>query len=242
MSFADKLIPVQQFNNGNLHLVYGRSGSGKTAFLATFPNSVFISMGDKGLNTVKNYPNVSYYPFDSDAESLKNLIDELEKEPDYNQTYHFDTFGLWIDSLAGQMLKASGKKKMTLEMWGDLNVMVKQVVDKIYNLSKTKRCTISFHEDVLKAPEGYDTELAPEVSIFRNAKIAKYICGKVNYAYHTSIKTLTNQNGQPQNFFTLDVGTHPYYWIKCQVPVGTTLPEYIINPTFESIQQLTLCK
>ena len=54
MSFADKLIPVQQFNNGNLHLVYGRSGSGKTAFLATFPNSVYISRVDKGLHTVKN--------------------------------------------------------------------------------------------------------------------------------------------------------------------------------------------
>lgn len=111
MSFADKLIPVQQFNNGNLHLVYGRSGSGKTAFLATFPNSVFISMGDKGLNTVKNYPNVSYYPFDSDAESLKNLIDELEKEPDYNQTYHLTRLGSGLTALLDRCSKQAEKRK-----------------------------------------------------------------------------------------------------------------------------------
>ena len=58
-SILDKIQPVSELETNLVMLVYGRSGTGKTAFGATFPTPcLFIDTNERGTETIKSVEGV----------------------------------------------------------------------------------------------------------------------------------------------------------------------------------------
>ena len=58
-SILDKIQPVSELETNLVMLIYGRSGSGKTAFGATFPKPIlFIDTNERGTETIKQEEDV----------------------------------------------------------------------------------------------------------------------------------------------------------------------------------------
>src|SRR5215469_12594230 len=123
-------------------------------------------------------------------------------------------------------------------MWGDINIEVKQILDRIKDISQSKRCVLTFHEGVYKVDNASPDAFIPSKTIYGNDKLMSYVRGLANYGFHTIKKqyfdTTTNKDVK---YFALEIGNSPYYWTKAQVPVGVQLPEFIVNPTFAEVQK-----
>ena len=229
------MIPqdVRNFSNGNLWVVYGKNGSGKTHFIGTFPNLLIVCFADAGLNTVKNIPGAKYImvPEDATPEDLIQMC-KLFKDSPY-ESIAFDTFGVFQDRVKDMIKDTLKKKKMEIQMWGDLGEYMINCLKAIKELSATKQVIVSFYEDTIEA-DGYENEIPTHVSVATVGNmISKYLCGIANYAIHTFIYDYMDANMKHQYYHACHVGVNPYYWTKFQT--DKAVPEVVFNPSYEEL-------
>lgn len=227
--------PIESFSNGNFWVVYGRNGSGKTHFIGTFPDLLVVCFKDQGLNTLKGCQGVEYYNFDGTPEDLMQLC-ELLKNSKY-KTIAFDTLGVYVESVKEMIKKGLKKKKMEIQMWGDLGDYFCSCLMAMKELSKYKTVIVSFHEQVDKV-DGYENEIVPTVSIsVQGNVISKTLCGLANYAVHTFIYDYVDPTTMKSTpYHAMHLGVNPYYWTKFQSEYP--VPDIIFNPSYEEIEKI----
>ena len=239
MGIISNAQPISELTQNNLWVIYGKSASGKTALLATFPKPLlYLQIGDDGSNTISNVDGIDAIRVANLAD-LKEIMQELKKDKKY-KTVAADTFSMvvneWMDENA-----VKKNKRVTQQMWGDLKTDTEEMIRAWKKLAETKVVVLTCHE-ATDAFEGMEGEIAPDVrpSVSKGART--YLEGMANFGIHTTVieKEQDNKDGSTEVVYkhAIHLATNPYYWVKTQKPKEIKLPKLVINPTFDKIMKL----
>lgn len=240
MGLLDKVVRIGDLQQRKLWCVYGKSGTGKTEFISTFPKPMlYIQVGDDGTNTIRDKDGIDVF-IPTKVEDIKEILTELRKDKKY-ATVAIDTFSMVVNEWVDQnVVKKS--KRMTQQSWGDIKTDVEELIKYCQVLAEHKVVVVSCHE-VSDSFEGIEDEILPEVRPNLNKGARSYFEGMCNYGLHTTIveKDVTMKSGEvsTQSVFVAHLGPNPYYWTKTQKSKVIKLPKTVINPTYSKILKYT---
>lgn len=226
---------ISNFDNGNFWVVYGRNGVGKTHFIGTFPNLLVVSFNDQGLNTLKGIKGAKYINFKGTPEDIINFCEIYADSP--FDTIAFDTFGTYQDEVIGMIKRTLKKKKMELQMWGDLGDTFSTMLLAMKKLSEKKTVIVSFHEQP-ETVDGFENEITPNMSVavYGNV-IKKVLYGIANYVVHPFIYDHVDGNTMKSTYYhAMHVGVNPYYWTKFQTEFP--VPDIVFNPSYDIMMSI----
>jgi hypothetical protein len=235
MGLLDEAMPIADFGQRNLHVIYGKSQSGKTHVLGTYPKPmIYLQVGDDGTNTIKNVDGVKGIRVKSTGH-LKQLATELRLDKKY-ATVACDTFSLivneWIDENA-----VKKKKRVSQQMWGDIKAETEELIKLFWILALNKTVVLTCHE-VADSFEGMEDEIVPDVRPNLSKGARTYLEAMANYGIHTTIVQKTTDEGKEVFKYAAHLGANPYYWTKAQKPASIKLPKLVINPTYDKMMGL----
>ena len=240
MGILNEAIDISKLGQRNLWCLWGKSGSGKTHFIATLPKPLlYIQIGDDGSNTIANVEGIKAIRAQS-IERLKQIGEELKKDDTY-KSVAVDTFSMitnvWVDTNA-----TAKKKKMTMQMWGDLKIETEELIKIFHEVAKSHIVALSCHEanDTI---EGMDDEVIPDFGPSTTKGSRIYLQGMANYGIHfTKVnKTVTNpETGEEKGVvkYAAHLGPNPYYWTKFQIDDSVKIPDVMINPSYNKILKI----
>jgi len=239
MNYLEQAVDIQDMDQSNLWVIYGKSASGKTALLATFPKPLlYLQIGDDGSNTISDVEGVKAIRVIS-IEQLKSILLEARLNKVY-KTIALDTFSLvveeWIDANATQK-----KKRVTIQMWGDIKTDTGELVKLAHILARDKIVVLTCHE-VSDTIEGFEDEIAPDVRPSVSKGSRTYLEGMANYGIHTTVLEKDKPQGDGTTkqviVHAVHLAQNPYYWVKTQKPTSIKLPKLVYNPTYDKIMKL----
>lgn len=237
MGILSEAVDISELGQRNLWVPWGKSGSGKTHFIATLPKPLlYIQIGDDGSNTIAKIDGIKAIRAGT-LDRLKKIGEELKTDKKY-ASVAVDTFSMitnvWIDANATQK-----KRKMTQQMWGDLKVETEELIKIFHQVAETHVVALSCHEanDTI---EGMDDEVIPDFGPNTTKGARIYLQGMANYGIHfTKVnKTITDKKtGEEKEVvrYAAHIGANPYYWTKLQVDDEVKIPALMINPTYDKI-------
>ena len=239
MGHLDKAVDIIELGQSSLWVVYGKSTSGKTQFLSTFPKPMlYLQIGDDGSNTIANKAGIKAIRV-TELSQLREIAQELKKDKTY-KTVAVDTFGLvvneWINQNATQK-----KKRLTQPMWGDLKTETEEYIKLFHLLARDRIVVLTCHE-VADTFEGFEDEILPDIRPNVSKGARTYLEGMANYGIHMTV--LTKDKEKPDGTvsqvtkFAAHLATNPYYWVKTQKPAEIKLPKLVYNPTYSKIMKL----
>lgn len=236
-NLLSKAVSIEKLGQRNLWVIWGKSGTGKTALGATFPKPMlYIQVGDDGSNTIADTEGVMAVRAESLAD-LKDTAQGLMTDKKY-KTIFVDTFSMitneWIDKNATQK-----NKKMTQQMWGEIKIDSEEFIKIFHKLALSHIVVLSCHESN-DSIEGMEDEILPDIrpSVTKGART--YLEGMANYGIHTTKlkKTIiSKKTGQEKEVvrYAVHIGANPYYWTKLQINPGIQVPDIVINPTYDKL-------
>ena len=236
-NLLSKAVSIEKLGQRNLWVIWGKSGTGKTALGATFPKPMlYIQVGDDGSNTIADTEGVMAVRAESLAD-LKDTAQGLMTDKKY-KTIFVDTFSMitneWIDKNATQK-----NKKMTQQMWGEIKIDSEELIKIFHKLALSHIVVLSCHESN-DSIEGMEDEILPDIrpSVTKGART--YLEGMANYGIHTTKlkKTIIRKKtGQEKEVvrYAVHIGANPYYWTKLQINPGIQVPDIVINPTYDKL-------
>lgn len=240
MKHLGKAKPIQDLPKSNLWVIYGKSGSGKTHVLSTFPKPMlYLRVGDDGSSTISDDEEGIYAIEVANIQMLKEIALELRDDREY-ATIAVDTFSMvvneWTDENAVQK-----DKKMTLQMWGELKTDQEELVKLFHMLASTRNVVLTCHE-ATDTIQGYEDELTPDIRPSLSKGARTYLEGMANYGIHTTVieRDRIKNDGtiQTKMSFAAHLASSPYYWVKTQKPAHVRLPKLVINPSYDKIMNL----
>lgn len=240
MGILNEAVDIKKLGQRNLWCLWGKSGSGKTHFVATLPKPLlYIQVGDDGSNTIANVEGIKAIRAQT-TDRLKQIGEELKNDTTY-ASVAVDTFSMitniWIDANATQK-----KRKMTMQMWGDLKIETEELIKIFHEVALNHIVALSCHEanDTI---EGMDDEVIPDFGPNTTKGSRIYLQGMANYGIHfTKVnKTVINKDtGEEKEIvrYAAHLGPNAYYWTKFQVSDEIKLPDMMINPSYSKILNL----
>jgi len=240
MGILSEAVDIADLGQRNLWVPWGKSGSGKTHFIATLPKPLlYIQIGDDGSNTIANVEGIKAIRAGT-LDRLKKIGEELKTDKKY-ASVAVDTFSMitnvWIDANATQK-----KRKMTQQMWGDLKVETEELIKIFHEVAETHIVALSCHEanDTI---EGMDDEVIPDFGPNTTKGARIYLQGMANYGIHfTKVnKTVTDKaTGEEKDVvkYAAHIGANPYYWTKLQVDDAVKVPALMLNPSYSKIVKI----
>lgn len=240
MGILNEAVDIAELGQRNLWVLWGKSGSGKTHFIGTLPKPLlYIQVGDDGSNTIAGVDGVKAIRANT-IDRLKKIGEELKNDSKY-ASVAVDTFSMitnvWIDANAVQK-----KRKMTMQMWGDLKVETEELIKIFHQVAENHVVALSCHE-VNDTIEGMDDEVIPDFGPSTTKGSRIYLQGMANFAIHfTKIqKTVTDKaTGEEKDVvkYAVHLGANPYYWTKLQIDSSIKVPGVMINPSYQKIVNL----
>jgi hypothetical protein len=225
-------VDISEMGQSNLWVLYGKSGTGKTELLSTFPKPLlYIQIGDDGTNTIADKDGIKAIRATSPA-MIKELLQELRLDKTY-KTVALDTFSLVVNDWTDTHATSKGKK-MTQQMWGDLKQDQEEMVKLAHILARTRTVVLTCHE-VMDTIEGMEDEITPDVRPSLSKGARTYLEAMSNFGIHTAIVQKEKEDGTVEFKHIVHLAPNPYYWVKTQKPAHVKLPKAMINPTYTKI-------
>lgn len=239
MGLIDDAVSIKDMPKSNLWVLWGKSGSGKTHMVSTFPKPIlYLQYGDDGTGTIENVDGIDVIVI-QDQKHLEGLLEEARLDKKY-KTVVVDTFSLfvneWIDENA-----VKKNKRVSQQMWGDLKTDTEKFIKLAKVLSRDKIVVLTCHEatDII---EGMEDEIMPDVrpSVSKGART--YLESMANYGIHTTVieKEIEKKDGTTSTAIkhAAHIAPNPYYWTKLQKPAEIKVPKLVMNPTYDKIKNL----
>ena len=238
MSFLEKARDISEVKQPNLWVIYGKSGSGKTALGGTFPKPMlYVKIGDDGSNTIKNYEGIKVIEIES-YKDLKEISKELLKDKKYKSVF-LDTFSLIVNEWSDENAVRKSKR-MTQQMWGDLKTDTEELIRLLHQVAETHIVVLSCHE-ASDAFEGMEDEILPDIRPSVSKGVRTYLEGMANFGIHCIkiMKEVDTENGTKEvTKFAVNLGANPYYWTKLQIDPAIKVPKMVFNPSYDKIIKL----
>lgn len=238
MGYLSQAVDISELGQRNLWVPWGKSGTGKTKFVASFPKPLlYIRVGDDGSNTIANVDGIKAIHAET-LEQLKEIGKELQKDKKF-ASVAVDTFSMitnvWIDQNITQK-----KKKMTQQAWGDLKVETEELIKIFHEVAATHIVALTCHESN-DSIEGMEDEIIPDFRPNTTKGARTYLEGMANYGIHMAkMKKTVIKDGVEKEVvrYVGQLGANSYYWTKLQIDPDIKVPEAVVNPTYDKIMKI----
>lgn len=252
---VDRIAPVSQVNEGFKFLLYGQTKNGKTRLACTFPKPLLLigaaGFGtEKGTRSVSNVKGVDFVGLDS-SEEVEQLC-QLERY----KTYVLDTAGGLQERVVNEFTDHTPTARKDWRHvnkgdWGPINGKTIERLRCLLDQSDFlgKHVVIIAHERAFNVEAESADLLFPFVGAALTPGVAGWLDGAVDYIGQCFKRQKTkgiplSRKKKPTQIKTsgvdycLRVGDHPVFKTGFRVPVGTKLPDVIVDPSFEKINKL----
>lgn len=249
--------------NSASYLVYGQSGTGKTTLWATFPGPILtlICSGSKNSGELRSVDTPEYRRkitpvYLESSEMLREIL--TGSKLDHYKTIVLDHLSGFSDLILKELLGLSelpAQKSWGLasrENYGTMVLKVKEFVRTLLSLNKSV-VLVAQERNFGEGEElsGSNLPVKAVVGAGVTPSLASWINPACDYIIQTfkrtKMVTKTVKVGNKEVVttvpgtgvdFCLRTGPHESYHTKFRVPKGTVLPDVIVNPTYEAIQNL----
>ena len=239
---ADRIKSVKEVNHYLKMLVYGRSGTGKTTFLASCPGPILIvDIREQGTTSIRETKDAYVVPIES-WEEFEELYWYL-KDTDKYKTVCIDTVTA-LQELAAKKVAPTGT--ISQRGWGEISGLMKTWLmlfrDLPFNIVFTA-------QDRETRVEDYDEDnmITPEVGPYVSPSVAKILNAAVGVIGNTYISEAVKQIKKGSKLTSKEVveyrmrlGPHSKYITKLRrdPKLEGEVPKSIVNPTYKDIVDL----
>lgn len=256
-NFIDGIVDVQELQDTFAVLIYGQNGTGKTRTSSTFPKPILLAdVREKGTDSIRGIEGIKvrkiekwedvellYWFLKTQNNKLNNpfktlIIDTVTQLEQLALAYVMNKeakeFGMEIDSQSDMdmpKIRDYGNAASLLKAW---LIRFRDLIDEgifvVFNVQEKRDGSEDIDED--------QHEVFPQVM----KSVRAILGGAVSHIIHTEVKDITKTvNGQIKSYpvYVARIGPSSKYLTKFRVPPGTKIPEFIINPSYEQIVQLS---
>jgi len=255
-----RIAPLKPLSEGIKLSLYGRSGTGKTTFWATFPKPILAVIASGGsqpgellsIDTPEYRKTIDQVALQESSE-IRPLTDHIVESGKYQTVVLDHATGLQdlvlkeilgLDELPAQ--KSWGMAKR--EDWGQCSLQMKELLRALLNLPCN--VVIVAQEREFNVEESGEL-LTPYVGSALTPSVMGWLNPACDYICQTFIRprmvekratiggkeVVTMARGSGVEY-CLRTGPHDVYITKFRIPRGTVLPDVIVDPTYDKFIKL----
>lgn len=217
---------------------YGLPGSGKSSFINSLPGSVLIIDTDRGLASVEQDERFSV----AECASWSDVIEALSYAKDFDS--------IAVDHLTNvqelcykDIMEANHAKKMQLQHYGEASTRLKAFIDELVDLSYSgKNVYVIAQEKNLNIEDIVDENVPAQTVPNLMDSVAKYVTASSRIIGHTERVTkskIVKGEKKVKDFYQVRLAGNPIYTLKVTRKPGITIPDTMVNPTWEAVVGLT---
>lgn len=251
-----RILPVDEVTTGIKLNVYGRGKTGKTRLACTFPKPLLLMGTEDGTHSVRTVKGVDFIRLQTpgDLEELVPFIRERYK------TAVLDTAGGFQDLILKEVVGLEDvpvSKTWGLVQqreWGMIGSQFKERMTKLFRLADEENINIVViaHERNFTAEDVPADIMLPSIGSALSPGSATWLNGACDFVCQAFIReqtitkeveavkgkktTVREKTGKEE--FCLRVGPHPVFTTGFRLPPGRTLPDVIVDPTYEKVSAL----
>lgn len=243
-SIADRIRPVSEVPNYTAMLIYGESGTGKTAFASTCPKPLLLlDLREKGTETIAQVEDIDVLSIDNwdDFEEAFWMIDSDSKY----ETIVLDQITA-LQSIAMDQIRKDNEMDasdmFSKRDWGVMSGRMQTWLMNYRNLwEKEKNIIFLAHQRTFGGDDdGGEDQIEPSVGARLSPSVASFMNGAVSVIGNTFIRETYDKEKNRSVEYRMRVGPHGHYRAKIRTPPGSVdIPDSIVNPTFEKLMKLS---
>lgn len=252
-SVVSRIELVSEVDKGIKLLVYGHSKTGKTRLACTLPKPLLL-MGAAGFGTEKGTRSVStvkgvHFIAIENSEEIEQLV-ALDKY----KSFVLDTAGGLQERIVNEFTGHDPEvrkdwRHVNKGDWGPINSRTMERLRWLLDAAdlQEKYVCIIAHERAFNV-DSEESLVFPHVGASLTPGVSGWLDGVVDYIGQCFIReeiravkksgkiAIRKKTGKMQ--YCLRVGPDPVYRTGFRVPPGTELPDVIVDPTFDKINEL----
>lgn len=244
-SIQERIQPISEVEAFVTALVYGRAGTGKTAFGSTFPKPLlYLDIREKGHETIAKVSGIDRLAVDAWAD-IEEVYWMLESGTKYASVVVDQVTAmqqLALDKVRGDKGLEPGDT-MSQRTWGEISGLMQTWLYNFRELYNHEYHICFLAHERLRQTEGEeDDRIDPSVGANMMPSVASFLNGAVSIIGNTFIREHTNKETKDRSVqYCMRVGPHAYYAAKIRRPIGadTPLPDVIVNPTFDKVLKIS---
>lgn len=218
-------------------LAYGRSGTGKTTLAChVLPKPLLlIDLREEGSDSVSDVEGVKVVSV-NEWEEIEQLYWYLESGDHPYKSVVIDTVTQLQEVCYKHILKEEGKDFVSLQIRGKGNELMKTWLMNYRDLPMNMFFLAQDRTDETNTEE--EDQIMPEVGPQLSPAVAKSLNAMVKLIVNTYIQeVVTRKNGKIERRmeYRVRTGPHPYYLTKFRKPKLKSIPDYVIDPSYEDI-------
>jgi phage nucleotide-binding protein len=240
-----KISPVHEQPAQFSTLIYGRSGTGKTAVSSTFPKPMLLlDIREKGTDTIAKVPGIDVISIEEWGE-IEQVYWYLKSNESKYKTVSLDQISQMQDIAMAEVKGGASKEEtdvLSRRDWGQISGLMKTWLYNYRDLTNAGLYVVFIaHERTNSADEGVEDQIDPSIGARLMPSLASAVNGAVSVIGNTFIREEYSGQGKDKERtvkYCMRIGPHAYYTTKIRRPVDFEAPEFIVNPTFEKITSI----
>lgn len=242
-SIEGKIRPAAELPLILTALIYGRSGTGKTTFSATWPKPLLIvDIREKGTDSVVGEPGIDVISIDT-WEELEETYWFLKSGDHKYKTVVLDQVSQMQDLAKRKALKDDGKSEDSVifsrRIWGNIAGMMTTWLLHYRDLDDVgiNVCFIA-QDRTTEGEEGEDDQIEPTVGARVMPSVAGFLNASVKVIANTFISEKFVKEGKEKKRiveYCMRIGPHSTYTTKIRSIKGTEIPSILSDPTFDKV-------
>lgn len=243
---------VSEIQRSRSWVIHGRAGSGKTTLASTFPGPILLlDVKDEGTDSIADVKNLDVMEI-TEWQDLEDVYWHLVKNPGKYKTLVIDTVTqmqqMAVEEI-GNRKKLGGKSlgdwgSMTKGDWGDIASKMKTWIS--YYRDLPMEVIFLAQERVFNNEDDDATGmLDPEVGPRLSPSVMSHICAAVSIIGSTFVRERTERvkvklhtKEVKHTEYCIRLGPSPSYITKIRKPKSIELPNFLVDPTYDSIIEL----
>jgi hypothetical protein len=245
----DLIRDIGEDVSGTTALIYGKSGTGKTAFGSTWPKPILLlDIQEEGTETVIGVEQMKRIKIDSWGRFEKTYWYLKQKKRPF-ATIMLDQITQLQDVAINSLRQDNNKEDedlITKRMWGQVSGKMKTWLLNYRDLRALGYNVLFIaHERFIGGDDdGEDDQIDPSIGARMMPSVSSFVNGAVSVIGNTFIREVAanKQKKKPREVhYCMRLGPHAYYNTKIRTPIRKKIevPSFITNPTFEKVMRIS---